>query len=390
MKNKETELIHVGRKKRFTGKAVNPHLVRASTIIFDSVQDLAQSGKRRSESVEYYGRRGTQTTFAFQEAMCELENAAGCFVYPSGTSAITASLLSFLDQGDHLLMVDSVYEPTRDFCSGTLADKGVEVSFYDPCDNASLAERIKDNTRVIFLESPGSLTMEMQDIEGVVEIAKAHDIVTIIDNTYASPYQYRPLEHGIDVCIHSATKYICGHADVMLGVASANQQHWPQLQKISAQLGLCASVDDIYTAMRGLRTMAVRMEQHDKNARIVANWLVAREEVASLRHPAYPSCPGHEYFERDFDGGNGLFSFVLKQSTPKAVAAMLDGFTHFKIGFSYGGFESLVLAASQWSSREFCTVKQGETLIRLHIGLENVNDLIEDLDAGFERFNRNL
>ncbi len=383
----DTRLVSLGRDKQYTGSAVNPKIVRASTILFESVQAMREAGQRRDEQVEYYGRRGTTTTFAFQDAMCDLEQAAGCLVYPSGTSALTTALLAFLNTGDHLLMVDSVYEPTRDFCDGTLVEKGIAVDYYDPLDAGSLERLIKPNTRVIFLESPGSLTMEVQDVATIVSVAKSHDIVTIIDNTYATAYNFVPIAAGIDISVQSATKYICGHSDVMLGVTCANQASWARLQKVSHQLGLCASVDDVYTALRGLRTMSVRLRQHEASALEIAAWLDSRAEVDHVRHPAFRECPGHEFYQRDFSGGNGLFAFVVRGGDEVSIAAMLNGYQHFKLGFSWGGYESLVLHAHGLSNRQFPNLAKDQHLIRLHIGLEAVEDLIEDLEQGFKRLN---
>jgi len=388
---KDTNLITAGRAKQYTGSTVNPRLVRASTIVFDSVAEMLAADQGKNAGVEYYGRRGTATTFAFTSAMSELENAAGAYVYPCGTSAITAALMSFLSAGDHLLVVDSVYEPTREFCTGTLARFGVEVSFYDPMIGAGLEALVRDNTKVIFLESPGSLTMEVQDVPAIVEVAQRRGIVTMMDNTYASPLNFKPLDHGVDISIHSATKYINGHSDVMLGVASANESAWPVLQARSYELGLCASVDDIYTSLRGVRTLGIRMREHERNAMTVARWLEQRSEVDHLRHPAFASCPGHDVFERDFSGGNGLFSFVLKQNNQKALNSMLDGLQHFKMGFSWGGYESLILLANDFSNRRTATNwSEPGALIRLHIGLEDPQDLIEDLRRGFKIYNEQL
>ena len=384
---KDTLLINAGRSKEYTGRAVNPKIVRASTIVFDSVADMHESGRRRLGPVEYYGRRGTSTTFAFQQAMWQLEEATGCFVYPSGTSALTTALLAFLNQGDHLLMVDSAYEPTRDFCVGTLSEKGVEVSYYDPLDTNSLVKLIQSNTRVIFMESPGSLTMEVQDVPKIVQIAADHDLVTVIDNTFATAYNFAPIPMGVDVSVQSGSKYLCGHSDIMLGVACCSEKAWPRLQQISLELGLCASVDDIYTALRGLRTMGVRLRQHDESALHIAQWLSGCDEVDHVLHPAFAACPGHEFYERDFSGGNGLFSFVLNGRSSAAVAAMVDGYHHFKLGFSWGGYESLALPAAGLSNRKFNRLREDQTLIRLHIGLESIDDLIEDLSEGFKRLN---
>lgn len=389
---KRTQLTTVGRDVKFTGPAVNPALVRASTIVFDSVAEMQAAAKQRDDGVEYYGRRGTSTTFAFSQAMCDLENAAGCYVYSCGTAAITASLLSFLSAGDHLLMVDSVYEPTRDFANGLLARMGVSTTFFDHLCGADIKDLIQDKTKVVFLESPGSLTMEVQDVPAIVNVLKEHEqIVSIIDNTYATPINFKPLDFGVDISIHSATKYLSGHSDIMLGVASANKKTWRQLQTHSYELGQCASVDDIYTTLRGIRTLGVRLAEHERNALIVAKWLEKRPEVDHLRHPAFSSCPGYDCFKRDFTGSTGLFSFVLKRGTQEALSAMLDNMQHFKMGFSWGGYESLILSATDFSARRTATHwPESDMLIRLHIGLEDPQELIDDLEKGLQRFNNNL
>lgn len=386
---KNTKLIHAGRAKKFTGAAVNPKLVRASTIVFDSVDELNKAGQGRDDGVEYYGRRGTSTTFALTDAMRDLENAAGCYVYPCGTAAITSSLMSFLSAGDHLLMVDSVYEPTREFVDGTLARMGVEADYYDPLIGTQIKRLIKPNTKVIFLESPGSWTMEVQDVPAIVTAAKdsGSDIVTMIDNTYATPYNFRPLDVGVDISIHSATKYLSGHSDVMLGVASANERTWRQLQKNSYELGQCASVDDCYTTLRGLRTLPVRMQQHHRSAIEIAHWLQKQDVVEHVRHPALKSCPGHEFFARDVGGGNGLFSFVLNTINDAAIKAMLDSLVHFRMGFSWGGYESLILSANDVSQQRTATGwKACGHVVRVHIGLEDTADLLEDLERGLHVF----
>ena len=388
---KDTKLIAAGRSKKFTGAAVNPPIVRASTVVFDSMSELQAASAGKNDGVEFYGRRGTSTTFALTTAMCELEGAAGCYVYPCGTAAITSCLLSFLSAGDHLLMVDSVYQPTRDFCADSLVRFGIEVSFYDPLIGENIAELIQVNTKVIFLESPGSLTMEVQDVPSIARVAQQHNVVTMIDNTYASPFSFRPLEHGIDISIHSATKYINGHSDVMLGVASANDKTWRQLQYQSYQLGQCAAVDDIYTSLRGLRTLSVRLHQHDQNALKVIEYLQGHELVERILHPGLPGCDGHEHFNRDFDSGNGLFSFIFKQTSPNAIAAMIDGMTHFKMGFSWGGFESLILPVDRSvAQRQVRPWPEYKKIMRLHIGLEDPDDLIQDLALGFQRFKEAL
>ncbi|CAM3922583.1 cystathionine beta-lyase [Rheinheimera salexigens] len=385
---KPTQLIHAGRDKAYTGYAVNPPLVRASTIVFDTFAELKHAAAHAGDRVPFYGRRGTDTHFALQAAMCELEGGAGCALYPCGSAAVSGALLAFLTAGDHVLMVDSVYEPTRALCDKVLKSLGIDTEYYDPLIGANIADLIKPNTRVIFLESPGSLTFEVQDIPAICAVAKQHNIVTILDNTWASPILCQPFALGVDVSIQAATKYIVGHSDIMLGTATANEQHWPQLRDHSYLLGYCASADDAYTALRGLRTLGVRLQQHEKSALAVVDWLLQRPEVAQIYHPALPSHPGHAIFKRDFSGSNGLFSFALKQGNQKQIAAFVEGMQHFKMGFSWGGYESLITATMQLQSQRTATTwPQQGPLLRLHIGLEHVDDLIADLAQAFVRYN---
>ncbi|WP_026973448.1 cystathionine beta-lyase [Aliagarivorans marinus] len=390
MKN-NTKIVNAGRSPRWTQGLVNPPVSRASTVVFDSVKQMKEATGKRHDKTLFYGRRGTQTSFAFQEAMTELEGGAGCAIYPCGTAAITASLQSFLQAGDHLLMVDTVYEPTRDFCDKMLSRMGVETTYYDPMIGEGIEQLIKPNTRVIFLESPGSLTMEVQDVPAITRVAKQHDIVVMLDNTWASPLYFNAFDYGVDISIQAATKYLVGHSDVMLGTATANERCWDQLRENSYLLGQCASPDDIYLAMRGIRTLGVRLAQHQQSALKVANWLAARDDVDHVRHPALASCPGHEFFERDFSGSCGLFSFVMKGGNQQALTAMLDGMHHFKMGYSWGGYESLILGVNGVDKLRSATKwQQTGSLIRVHIGLEDVDDLIADLDAGLARFNQHL
>jgi len=387
MKN-NTKIVNAGRSRKWAKSVVNPPVTRASTVVFDSVADMKHATANKANQVLFYGRRGTTTSFAFSDAMTELEGGAGCALFPSGTAAITHSILAFVKTGDHLLMVDTAYEPTRSFCDNVLGKFGVETTYYDPLIGRHIEALIKPNTRVIFLESPGSLTMEVQDIPAIAKVAHQHGCIVMLDNTWASPINCQPFELGVDVSIQAATKYVVGHSDVMLGTATANDTHWPQLRESSYTMGQCTSPDDLYLALRGIRTLGVRLAQHEKNALIVAKWLQTRDEVATILHPAFDSCPGHEHFTRDFKGANGLFSFVLTRSNDSAVTALLDGMHHFKMGYSWGGFESLILAVKNVNAmRTATTFPHKGALIRLHIGLEDVDDLINDLEAGFNRLN---
>ncbi|MCM2679450.1 cystathionine beta-lyase [Echinimonas agarilytica] len=391
MSKTSTKVVSAGRSKKWTKGVVNPSVMRASTVVFESVDEMKKATRKRAQQTLFYGRRGTDTSFAFQEAMTQVEGGSGCALYPCGTAAITSALLSFLKTGDHLLMVDTAYEPTRDFCNNMLAGLGIETTYYDPLIGADIESLMRPNTRVVFTESPGSNTMEIQDVPAISEVAHRHNAIVMLDNTWGSGVLFDPFAHGVDISIQAATKYIVGHSDVMIGTATATEACWPTLRENSYLLGQCTSPDDIYLAMRGLRTLDVRLKQHEANALKVAQWLETRPEVDHVRHPAFETCPGHEIWKRDFTGCNGLFSFVLNKGHEAATTAMLDGMKHFSMGYSWGGFESLILAvngiqrlrtATQWSA--------AGPLIRLHIGLEDADDLIADLESGLERFNAAL
>ena len=388
--NKTTKLITAGRDKKWTNGVVNPPVQRASTVVFNSVEEKRKATINRANKTLFYGRRGTNTHFAFQDAMVELEGGAGCVLYPCGTAAISNAILSFVETGDHILMVDTCYEPTRDFCDTIMKKMGVETTYYEPTIGEGIKELIKPNTKVLFTESPGSITMEVQDVPTLARIAHEHDIIVMLDNTWAAGVNFSPFDFGVDISIQAATKYIVGHSDVMLGTAVANEKCWGQLREQSYLMGQCVSPDDAYLGLRGIRTLDVRLRQHAESSLKVAKWLETRPEVDHVRHPALKSCPGHEFFKRDFTGGNGLFSFVLKNSNTQATTALLDSMKHFSMGYSWGGFESLILANEPSSFDSLRTVANPNfdgTLIRIHIGLEDVDDLIADLEAGLERYN---
>ncbi|MGJ8693164.1 MAG: cystathionine beta-lyase [Thalassotalea sp.] len=382
---KDTKIVTAGRSSQWTKGVVNPPVQRASTVVFDSVADMKHAGANKTKQVLYYGRRGTTTAFAFCDAMVALEGGAGCALYPSGTAAITNAIISVVKTGDHILMIDNAYEPTRDFCDKILKKLGIETTYYDPLIGAGIETLIQPNTRLVFLESPGSLTMEVQDVPAIAKVAHQHNCIVMLDNTWGAAVNFQPFDYGVDISVQAATKYIVGHSDVMLGTATATEEYWPEVRENSYTMGQCTSPDDLYLALRGIRTLGVRMQQHEKNALKLAHWLAERDEVETVLHPALPSCPGHEFFKRDFTGANGLFSFVLKDQNFN-TRAMLDGMEHFKMGYSWGGFESLILAIANVQSLRTVTKWQYQgPLIRLHVGLEDIDDLIEDLAAGFER-----
>ncbi|MCT8564242.1 cystathionine beta-lyase [Glaesserella parasuis] len=389
--NLATQLVHAGRKKRYTQGSVNSVIQRASSLVFDSVADKKEATKNRYKGALFYGRRGTLTHFALQDAMCELENGAGCYLYPCGAAAVSNAILSFVQQGDHVLMTGAAYEPTQDFCHIVLKKMGVSTTFYDPLIAEGIATLIQPNTKVLFLESPSSLTMEVPDIPAIVRTARAinPEIVIMIDNTWSAGILFPALEHGIDISIQAGTKYLVGHSDTMIGTAVSNARCWDQLREHSYLMGQMVDADSAYVTARGLRTLGIRLKQHEENSLIVAQWLAQRSEVKAVYHPALPSCPGNAYFKRDFKGSSGLFSFELcKTLSDEELANFLDHFEVFSMAYSWGGFESLILANQPKEIeriRPAIERKLTGTLIRVHIGLEDVEDLIADLEAGFER-----
>lgn len=388
-----TALVHSGRNKRVAQGSVNPVIQRASSLIFDSMADKKQATINRAKGALFYGRRGTLTHFALQDLMCEMEDGVGCYLYPCGAAAVSNSILAFVQSGDHILMTGAAYEPTQDFCNHVLRRMGVETTFYDPMAGERIAELVQENSKILFLESPSSLTMEVPDIPAIVKaVRKAKpDIVIMIDNTWAAGVLFKALQQDIDISIQAGTKYLVGHSDVMIGTAVANARCWDQLRENSYLMGQMVDADSAYTTARGIRTLAVRLKQHEESSIKVAQWLAQQPQVKAVYHPALPSCPGHEFFKRDFIGSSGLFSFELKQKlTKEQLADFMDHFELFTMAYSWGGFESLILCNQPEeiaAIRPNIERKLSGTLIRVHIGFENVDELIADLKAGFERLN---
>ena len=378
----ETLLAHVGRDPAANHGVVNPPVYHASTICYPTLAAYEAAEQTPFDGTRY-GRRGTPTTFALEEAVAALEGGFRAIAVPSGLSAITTTLLALLQAGDHLLMVDTVYQPTRRFCDVVLKGLGIETTYYDPL--ADVGPLIRANTKVIFLESPGSLTFEIQDVPAIAAAARARRITTAIDNTWSAGLLFRPLDHGIDVSIQAATKYIVGHSDAMLGLIVCNEAAYLRVKRASAFLGVSVGPDDCYLALRGLRTLAVRLPHHDRTARAVAHWLAGRPEVAHVRHPALPDCPGHALWRRDFTGGNGLVSFVLHPVGRDRLAALLDGLELFALGASWGGYESLVIPFDPRPARTATVWPHQGPCLRLHCGLEDADELIADLSAGLDR-----
>jgi cysteine-S-conjugate beta-lyase len=380
----ETALVTAGRDTRAQKGFVNPPVVHGSTVLYPTADDLhAHRGEFQ------YGRHGTPTTKALQEALMAIEGprCAGVGLAPSGLSAITTALLAVLKAGDHLLVCDNAYRPTRNFCNGLLVRYGVETTYFDPLIGAGIADLFKPNTKAVLVEAPGSQSFEMPDIPAIAAVAHGRGALVLDDNTWATPLFHRSLDHGVDISIQAATKYIGGHSDIMFGTISANPTAWPLIAEAVRLLGVCAGPDDVFLALRGLRTLAVRLAQHHRSGIEIARWLAARPEVVKVLHPALESDPGHAIWKRDFTGASGLFSIVLKPAPRKAVDALLDTVKLFGMGYSWGGFESLVIPFDCADYRTASKWAPGGPTLRLHIGLENVSDLKADLARGFEAFN---
>ncbi|WP_196014446.1 cystathionine beta-lyase [Klebsiella variicola] len=390
-KHLDTALVNAGRSKKYTQGSVNSVIQRASSLVFDTVEAKKHATRNRANGELFYGRRGTLTHFSLQEAMCELEGGAGCALFPCGAAAVANTILAFVEQGDHVLMTNTAYEPSQDFCTKILAKLGVATSWFDPLIGADIAQLIRPETRVVFLESPGSITMEMHDVPAIVAAVRqvAPEAIIMIDNTWAAGILFKALDFGIDISIQAGTKYLIGHSDAMVGTAVANARCWPQLRENAYLMGQMLDADTAYMTSRGLRTLGVRLRQHHESSLRIAEWLAQHPQVARVNHPALPGSKGHEFWKRDFTGSSGLFSFVLnKRLNDAELAAYLDNFSLFSMAYSWGGFESLILANQPEQIahiRPDAEVDFSGTLIRLHIGLENVDDLQADLAAGFAR-----
>ncbi len=382
-----TRVAQAGRRPEWTQGIVNPPVWRASTILYDDIAEMRERGSADTHHKLYYGRRGTPTQWSLADALTELEpGAQATLLYPSGVAAITTALLAVLSPGDEVLLPDSSYEPTRAFGNGMLKRLGITATYYDPLIGEGIAALCTERTRAILMESPGSLTFEVQDVPAIVAVAKARGIVTLLDNTWAGPLLFPAIARGIDYTILSCSKYVVGHSDVMMGSVTAAPGQHEKLRATTYQLGLCVSPDDAYLAARGLRTMEVRLRQSGASGLKIAQWLKTRPEVARVLHPALPDCPGHDVFVRDFRGSAGLFSFVLNGGDDAARTALIDGLRHFGIGFSWGGYESLAIPADPQRIRTASRWKAEGPMIRLYIGLEDADDLIADLEAGLARF----
>lgn len=383
----ETKIVHAGRHPEKFGGAVNPPVYHVSTVLSPTLADWEQKKKDGAAEVPgmYYGRHGTPTLDALEEAIAALEGGYRTMLYPSGLAACACAILSFVKAGDHVLITDSAYGPTRRVGTRFLARFGVETRFYDPLIGAGIEALLRPNTSVVVVESPGSLTFEMQDIPAIAEVAHGRGIVVVMDNTWATPLYFKALAHGVDVSVQAATKYIVGHSDAMIGTVTVTKEAWPKLKEAHIDLGQTAGPDDVYLAQRGLRTLATRLKQHWESGVALAEWIARQPEVERVLHPGLPSDPGHAIWKRDFRGASGLFSVVLKPVGEKAFASFIDGLELYGIGASWGGFESLVMPFDPREIRSVTQWPYAGPCLRIHAGLEAIDDLIADMDAGFRR-----
>jgi cystathionine beta-lyase len=373
-----TQLVGAGRDPSDQYGFVNTPIYRGSTVLYPDAENFLKRSARYT-----YGTKGTPTTNALEVAWSEISGAAGTVLVPSGLAAIAVALFSCLKAGDNLLVPDSVYRPTRNFCDTVLKRFGVETTYYDPLVGAAIAALFKPNTRAVFTEAPGSLSFEMQDIPAIAAIAHARDAIVLMDNTWATPLFFPPHERGVDIAIEAGTKYLGGHSDLLLGLVSANERCWKDLRATFDTMAICAGPEDVFLALRGLRTMRVRLLHHQQSALAVAHWFAARPEVARVLHPALESDPGHAIWKRDFSGSSGLFSIILKPVPDTAAHVFINSLTLFGIGASWGGFESLAIPFDCAAFRTATPWNPGGPCIRFHIGLEDVGDLTADLERAF-------
>lgn len=384
---KETRILHAGRNPKDNFGIVNPPVYHASTVTFPSVAAMHKAGENPTEGI-YYGRMATPTSQALEEAVASLEGADRAIAVQSGLAAITGAILPFVKTGDHILVTDSAYFPTKKFCDTVLKGFGVETTYYDPMIGSGISALIQDNTKIVFTEAPGSLTFEVQDIPAIAKAAHERDVLVIIDNTWGAGYFFNAFENGCDISVQAATKYIGGHSDVMLGTIALHEDLYKKVKTYVYGMGYCAAPDDCYLAQRGIRTLPARLAIHQDNGIKMAKWLKERPEVTRILHPAFKDCPGHEIWKRDFSGACGLFSVVLDEKyNNTAVAAMLDGMELFPMGYSWGGYESLIIPFNPQGARQATGWPDKGPCLRIHAGQENIEDLLADLEKGFVRLN---
>jgi cysteine-S-conjugate beta-lyase len=380
----DTKNIIAGKNKNLGKGFVNNPIFKGSTVLFKTVEELQSKIKKKNTNVLFYGRFGTPSTFEFEDAIAEIDDAYSAVATASGTAAIVAALLAVLKTGDHILMTDSAYGVSRNLSKKLLKNMGINTTFYKPNIGKEINKLIKKNTKLIFMESPGSLTFEIQNIPMLVEIAKKNNLITIVDNTWATSIFFKPITYGVDICIQSATKYIVGHSDAMLGVITTNRKYSKCVRESAHNLGSCPGPDDIYLGTRGLKTLNLRLKKHEENAHIIIDWLYKQKEVDKILYPALEKDPGYKIWKRDFKGASGLFSITLKNTNKNLVYKMLNNLQLFNIGFSWGGYESLILPINPEKIRETYKWNNKGMTLRIHTGLENPHDLISDLKDNFK------
>lgn len=387
--NVDTKLTHLYKDPAAKDGFVNPPLYRGSTVLYQSVKHMEEvNADSLKLTAPAYGRFGTPASRLLEDTLNELEGGHGTVLTNSGLSAITTAILSLVKSGDHMLITDSCYWPTRNF-SNFLQGLGIEAQYYDPCIGSAISTLIKSNTRLVFMESPGSMTFEVQDVPAIVKVCKERGVSTLIDNTWATPLYFHPLKFGVDISIHAATKYISGHADSFLGAIICSEEHFAKVRGTSIRLGQCAAPEDVNLSLRGLRTLSTRLRTHQAGALKLAAWLIDRKEVKEVLYPALPGSKGHEIWKRDFTGASGLFGMILNQDYKKhQVNAMVDGLKLLGLGHSWGGFESLILPGHPETFRLENSWMDKGPLLRIHVGLEDVRDLVGDLESGFARLNK--
>ncbi len=376
----QTRLVHAGRDPWEQHGFVNTPIYRGSTVLYKTYDDIIHRRNRYT-----YGTKGTPTSEALELAWTEIAGAAGTVLAPSGMSAIALALMSVVKTGDHVLIPDSVYRPTREFCNEHLSRMGVETTYYDPLVGAGIGDLMRPQTSVVFTEAPGSQTFEMQDIPAIAAVAHERGAVVMMDNTWATPLFFPPHERGVDIAIEAGTKYLSGSSDLLMGLVSANERCWKQLRRTYELYASCVGPEDIFLCLRGIRSMKLRLREHERQALEMARWLQERPEVARVLHPGLESDPGHAIWKRDFKGSSGLFSVELRPASRPALAAMLDGLKLFGMGYSWGGFESLVIPFDCTTYRTATKFVADGPMLRFHIGFEDLEDLKADLDAGFAR-----
>ncbi len=380
---KDTKNILAGKRKKISNSFVNSPIYRGSTILFDNVEEMQSKIKKKNTQTLFYGRFGSPATFEFEAAIADIDEAHSAVATSSGTAAIVASLLAVLKTGDHILMTDSAYGVSRNLTKGLLKNMGITTTFYQPNIGSNIQDLITTKTKLIFMESPGSLTFEMQNIPQLIEIAKKHKLVTIIDNTWATSLYFKPMQYGVDICIQSATKYIVGHSDAMLGVITANKKYSQSIRKSAHNLGSCPGPDDIYLGLRGLKSLSIRLKKHEENAFKIIEWLLKQKEVFKVLYPALKKDPGYTIWKKDFEGASGLFGVILKNTHKEQIYKMINNLKLFNIGLSWGGYESLILPVNPEKIRETYQWNYKDLTLRIHAGLEDPEDLIYDLKNSF-------